>query len=97
MSNRRNPTGQPVSATTFMIRVVSHDPVELDDHQVFTLFDPNLIFERLRTYVGRTSYMPPEDGPNREVWWSIEWYNQDGKWESMQQGKSRLLKGELPQ
>jgi len=91
MSNRKRSSGKPLSAMRFMVRVHSDEPVKMEDHQVFTLFDPNLIHERARQMIARSSFMAPVNGPNREVYWSIEWWNPGrGTWETMQQGRSRL-------
>jgi hypothetical protein len=82
---------------SFKLRLMSHEPVELDDTEHFNVFDSGEVLERARKQIRATSYMAPVHGPNREVMWSIEWYNTNrGRWETMAQGKSRLKRGMLP-
>lgn len=43
----------------------------------------------------RTSYMV--EGPNREVWWAIDWWNPEKRsWECIVDGKSKLHEGAAP-
>jgi len=79
---------------TWRILIVSREPTYIDDSEVLqgTLRE---VLERSRILVGRTSYMV--NGPNREVFWSIEvWNRKRQDWQQVCENKSRLNEGLMP-
>jgi hypothetical protein len=79
---------------TWRILIVSREPTYIDDSEVLqgTLREA---LARARILVGRTSYMV--NGPNREVFWSIEvWNRKRQDWQQVCENKSRMRKGGMP-
>jgi hypothetical protein len=72
----------------WQVRIMVKEPWEIKDTQLFNgTFD--LVLDRAMTDVARTSYMV--NGPNREVYWSIEqWETGKHKWRPVMQGRSRV-------
>lgn len=87
-----------INVPKWQIRIQSHEPAEINYNE--EMRSPNLrpVLDRCRTLVGRTSYMV--NGPNREVYWSIERWVADGKtkpqWVTVIQGRSIMRKGLKP-
>jgi hypothetical protein len=98
-SMERSPSGLivPKSAlpkTPYQIRILSRDPVELEDTSRFT-GTWNGALNRAYILARRTSYMV--NGPNREVWGTIDRMNKTSReWETVFEFKTRLREGAGP-
>jgi hypothetical protein len=89
-----NPTGM-ADVNTWRILIVSREPVYIDDSEIMQARTFRDVLERARVLVGRTSYMV--NGPNREVFWSIEvWNRKAHTWQTICENKSRLKEGIKP-
>lgn len=78
----------------YQIRILSREPVELRDTEIH-MNTWEWVLTRCYEQCKRTSYMV--NGPNREVWFSIErWSHKRREFITIYQGKTKLKEGVKP-
>jgi hypothetical protein len=88
-------TGNGKPVTKWQIRIRSEEPTVIDFKTIE--YDTNAPMLECYKLIRRTSHMV--EGPNREVWWAIDvWKGRpdDGRWECVIDGKSKLKEGATP-
>jgi hypothetical protein len=88
MSNTRYIPERTISVRRFCIRLLVKKPWPINDQEIMDKQDFREVVERAMILVARASYMV--NGPNREVFWSIEWLSSPHHWETVMQGRSRI-------